>query len=120
MTIEVPLILLALLFFKHFLIDFVAQTDQMVREKGKYGAEGGLVHSGQHALLTFWIVLLFAPLLAFPLALLDGILHYHIDWAKMNISRGLTPADHKFWVWIGVDQLLHYLTYLIIVAIIVL
>lgn len=119
MNIELSLALLALLFLKHFLIDFVAQTDQMVREKGTYGAEGGLIHSGQHALVTFWIILLFSPVLAFPLALLDGIIHYHIDWAKMNLSRGLTAADHKFWVWIGVDQLLHYLTYLGIVYVIV-
>lgn len=119
MTLELALILIALLLFKHFLIDFVAQTDQMVREKGTYGADGGLVHAGQHALVTFWIILIFAPHLAVPLALLDGLLHYHIDWAKMNLAKGLTPADHKYWAWIGIDQLLHQLTYVGIVYVII-
>lgn len=107
--------LLALLFFKHFLADFIMQDSKMVAEKGTYGAWGGIVHSAQHGFLTFWILLIFNPFLALPLALLDAILHYHIDWAKMNLSHDLTPNDHKFWVYIGADQLFHSLTYLGIV-----
>lgn len=119
MSIEIALALLALLFFKHLIVDFITQTEKMVKEKGTYGAEGGLVHSGQHALLTAWIVLIFAPQWAFPMAILDFIAHYHIDWAKMNLSKGLTPADHKYWAYIGLDQFAHYLTYLGIVYVVV-
>jgi hypothetical protein len=44
----IPLLILTLLFIKHFLADFVWQTDTMVIEKGKYGYLGGLQHSGLH------------------------------------------------------------------------
>ena len=111
MIIEL-LSLLALLFFKHFLADFVMQDQDMVKDKGTYGAYGGLIHSLQHAVLTLWVLLWFNPVLAIMLALVDGIMHYHIDWAKMNLAQGLTASDKKYWIYIGADQLLHYLTYL--------
>lgn len=112
MNIELAFALLVLLFLKHFVVDFITQTETMVKEKGIYGAWGGIVHSSQHALLTGWIILIFAPELAIILAFADGIIHYHIDWAKMQIGKGLTPADKNFWVYLGLDQLLHYITYL--------
>ena len=113
--------LLALLFFKHFLADFLMQFEYMLREKGTYGAYGGLEHSLLHYFGTLVVLLGYAHITdsvsimtttAVWLAMADGIIHYHIDWAKMNLSKGLTPANHKFWVWFGADQLLHYLTYL--------
>lgn len=110
-------ILLGLLFVKHFVADFVLQTEQMVREKGHYGEQGGIDHASIHAFLTLLVLFFTLPLnsIFLVVALVDGIVHYHIDWAKMNLSRGLTPKDNKFWMWIGVDQLLHYMTYLGIV-----
>lgn len=117
-------IAMTLLVIKHFIADFVLQSDTMIREKGTYGKKGGIDHACCHAFLT---LLFLAPMIAFlpgslyiwPVAILDGVVHYHIDWAKMNLSKGLTPADHKFWVWIGIDQLLHYLTYIGIVYVVV-
>ena len=53
-------------------------------------------------------------------ALEDAGIHYHIDWAKMNAKNKLKlKADTSEWFWIllGFDQLLHYLTYFAIVAI---
>lgn len=111
MIIEL-LSLLALLFFKHFLADFVIQDQHMVKDKGTYGAVGGLIHSFQHTILTLCVLLWFNPAMAIGLAIVDGILHYHIDWAKMNLSEKLIPTDQKFWTWLGADQLLHHLTYL--------
>ena len=111
-------IMLGLLFVKHFVADFVLQTEQMVREKGHYGEQGGIDHASIHAFLTLLVLFFAMPLFsssALVIALLDGFIHYHIDWAKVQLSRGLTPKDNKFWMWIGVDQLLHYMTYLGIV-----
>lgn len=115
------LLLLSLLFFKHFIADFVLQFDYMVREKGTYGAAGGIHHSLVHASFTFLILVLFCSnaFYIILLPLVDFVAHYHIDWAKMNLSKGLTPKDNKFWFWIGVDQLLHYLTYLGIAFIVI-
>jgi len=112
MTWEV-FVLLALFGIKHFIADFVMQYGYMIREKGIYGAVGGLHHAGVHASLTFIVLTPFCDtateLLLLPL--FDFIVHYHIDWAKQQLNRGLTIKDHKFWFWFGLDQCLHYLTY---------
>lgn len=120
------IILLALFGVKHFLADFVWQTSTMLSEKGTYGAVGGVAHAACHAVCTMVVLFVVLPwrldahLFAIVLGLMDGVIHYHIDWAKTNLSRGLTPADRQFWLWLGADQGLHYLTYILIIGIIVL
>lgn len=111
-------ILLALFGIKHFVADFLMQYDYMLREKGIYGATGGLHHSLVHASWTFLILVCFVnnANAIIGLAFLDFVLHYHIDWAKQQLNRGLTSADRMFWVWMGADQALHYLTYIGIIA----
>lgn len=104
---------LALLFIKHYVIDFVLQTEAMVKGKGIYGNPDGIIHSLQHAFGTalacficieqpfYWIVL--------PIA--DFLLHYHIDYVKVKYGcRDITKP--LFWNHLGLDQLLHSLTYL--------
>lgn len=114
------LTLFTLLILKHFLADFVFQTNKMVMEKGNYGAFWGILHSLVHAVLTGLVFYaIFTDIVSvLLLAFIDGIVHYHIDWAKMNINknRSLTPADDAFWFWLGVDQLMHYLTYIGLIA----
>lgn len=118
---ETVIILLALFGIKHFLADFLWQFPFMLRDKGIYGASGGWYHALLHGVLTFFVVIGFVlPEDAVIFALLDSLVHYHIDWAKTNLSRGLTPTDRKFWIWFGLDQALHYLTYIVIIGIIVL
>lgn len=114
--------LLALFGIKHFFADFVMQYSYMVREKGIYGAAGGLHHAGTHACLTFLILVPFVtdPGQLLLLPVLDFILHYHIDWAKQQLNRDLTISDDRWWTWFGLDQALHYLTYIGIIAIITL
>ena len=110
--------LLTLFVVKHFIADFLLQFNYMIEEKGTYLATGGIQHSAIHGILTYFILLYFTnPHTASMLALLDFVIHYHIDWAKMNLSRGLTTEDHKFWIWLGFDQMLHYLTYILIIGI---
>jgi hypothetical protein len=122
---EIICILLALFGIKHFICDFVLQNGNMLADKGMYMAPGGRNHAAIHALGTVIILFLILPwdigahIFAIILGIFDGILHYHIDWAKTNLSRGLTPADRKFWIWFGADQGLHYLTYIAIIAILV-
>ena len=117
MTAKV-LILLALLGIKHFIADFLMQYDYMLREKGIYGATGGVHHSLVHASFTFLILVFFCSnantIIALSFA--DFVLHYHIDYFKQQLIKGLTSADHMFWVWFGGDQALHYLTYIGIIS----
>lgn len=119
---------LFLLFIKHFIVDFPLQVwSYQYENKGTYGHPGGLLHSGLHALGTF---LVFFFLFGFSiasiyaalfLASMDGVVHYHIDWAKVKINRkkGWGPTTHhQFWILLGVDQLLHSLTYLFLVSLV--
>lgn len=112
------ILLLILLFTKHFIVDFPLQKPYQWQNKGTYGHPGGILHSGLQSVGTYICLMWFTtPPIALGLALLDGILHYHIDWAKMNLNAklGYTPADEKFWWLLGLDQLLHAFTYIGIV-----
>lgn len=110
------------LLFKHFICDFPLQAfPWMYRNKGIYGHAGGLAHAGIHA-AGMWIVLafFFPWWLAAVGGCIDAVAHYHIDWVKVNLTAvmGWRPDNSDwFWVLLGADQLLHYLTYLAIIAI---
>ena len=119
MTAIDTLVLLTLFQLKHFIADYPLQTITMVREKGVYGKRGGIYHSLVHALLTLLMLAVVnyalfpvAYTLAFGIAALEFLIHYHIDWTKMQMSKRFSTEDKGFWNWIGFDQLLHHLTYL--------
>jgi hypothetical protein len=115
------ILLLALFGIKHFICDFVLQYPYMLIEKGIYGAQGGLHHAAFHMIGTALVLLLceFPIIDILLLSLIDGIMHYHIDWGKQQLNRGLTSADNKFWIILGADQALHYLTYVFIIGLII-
>lgn len=108
------LFLLTLLTFKHFIFDFAYQPPYQWQNKGTYGHWGGIVHSGQHALASLVILLFFTPYAIF-IAAGEFLIHYHTDWAKMSINKhyGWGANTHEqFWILLGVDQLIHSLTYI--------
>jgi hypothetical protein len=112
------LLLMLALFTKHFVIDFPLQGEYQWKNKGTYGHLGGLLHSGLHGVGTFICFYLVAPQAAIYLAVMDMVVHYHIDWAKMNINAkmGWAANTHpEFWYLLGLDQYLHALTYISLV-----
>jgi hypothetical protein len=114
----------AVLMFKHAVADFYLQTKYQYLNKGRYGHPGGLIHAGIHTALTPLVYLVLLPgslLAAGAIAVAEFLLHYHIDWAKEQITRKncWTPQNPGFWHALGTDQLLHGLTYLAIVAVLV-
>jgi len=118
MTPEFLIVLVLLFQFKHLLADWVWQSGWMVRNKAAWGHPGGLAHAAMHAVLTLPI-LLFAGLGVFSalaVGLVEFAVHYHTDWAKANYtrSRGHTPKDKSYWVWMGIDQFAHQITYVAI------
>lgn len=120
MTTE--LIILLLLFTKHFIIDFPLQKPYQYLNKGTYGHPGGLLHSGLHGAATWLCLVWFAPFLSIVLGVVDFIVHYHIDWAKMNLNAKMgwgANTHEQFWWLLGFDQYLHALTYIGIVALVV-
>jgi hypothetical protein len=109
-----------LLAVKHFLFDFVLQTSYQVKNKGKFGHPGGILHSGLHAAGTAFVLFIMAAPGAILVAIVvaEFLVHYHIDWGKDQITRRFATGQNAFfWQMIGLDQLLHQLTYLAIAAI---
>ena len=115
------LILIALLFTKHFVVDFPLQKPYQYLNKGTYGHLGGIIHAWMHCVGTFFCFVWYAPEAAGYLAFADMVIHYHIDWAKMNLNAkmGWGPNTHEqFWWLLGLDQFLHALTYIGMVALV--
>jgi Protein of unknown function (DUF3307) len=107
--------------FKHFVCDGPLQTADMVISKGFYGQAMGLLHSALHGIGTLFVFLLFgySALVSLGLAVIDFVIHYHVDYIKENLVRGAgwTPSDAKFWWALSADQMTHHLTYLGLIAI---
>lgn len=116
---HVALAAITYLLVKHAVADFILQSDGIFRQKGHYGAPGGLLHALIHILLTapvFWLFPGGSVALASELLAAEFVLHYHIDWLKQQLvaRSGWTPKNAAFWWALGIDQLLHGLTYVAI------
>lgn len=113
--------ILFLLFVKHFIVDFPLQTSYQYLNKGKYLHFGGILHSSLHGVATFICFLFAAPDLALIAATIDFVVHYHVDYLKVNVNNKFNwkPNTHEeFWWLLGLDQLIHTLTYLYLVSLI--
>lgn len=112
------LLIFILLQIKHTICDFPLQTiTYQFKAKGIYGHWVGVFHALMHGVGTFLCLNWIAPQYAASLAMLDAVLHYHIDWAKIQLDRRwhLHPSDSKvFWLIIMLDQILHQLTYILL------
>ena len=115
------LLLLAAFQVKHFLGDYVFQSQYILAHRRIWGHPGGLLHAGIHVALTLPILVVAGIPLHVTAYILIGefLFHYHLDWAKdrLNHAMGWTPADKPFWQLIGLDQALHQLSYLVIAGI---
>jgi Protein of unknown function (DUF3307) len=100
---------------KHFFCDFPLQRPYQFRNKGNYGHPGGILHAAIHGIGTLAV----CALVAMPLwlAALDTLIHYHVDWAKTQVNDrlALKPNNDNFWNLLGFDQMLHYLTYALLI-----
>lgn len=114
---------LAALFVKHCIFDFFLQTPYQYLNKGTYGHPGGILHAGLHAIGSIPALLILPPGFFIGAAIVVGefVIHYHIDWSKEQLQRRwqIGQSDAGYYRFLGVDQLLHQLTYLGIVAVLV-
>lgn len=115
------LLLLSLFVIKHFIVDFVLQTQEEIEYKGNYLDWRGVKHSLKHGIGTILALWGIGATLEFTwmYGVMDFLIHYHIDWLKVNATRKFTIEDQEFWVWFGFDQTLHYLTYIIFIGIMI-
>ena len=106
-----------MLLVKHLLCDWLMQSDYEIRNKGTYLHHGGINHAFKHMIGTMAVTHYFAPEFTFFFSFLDGLIHYHIDWGKQNLTKvfKLTPENKGFWFLIGLDQFLHHLTYILLI-----
>ncbi len=109
-------LLLALLFIKHFLFDFYWQTTYMLRKAAPNGWILPLtLHVTTHAAATFFIVLLFSDFgFSFLVAISEFIIHWIIDYWKAQKAKAEFNS-RAFWNYLGLDQMFHNLTYLLII-----
>ncbi len=120
MSVGTVLWLLLLFQIKHLAADYLFQSGWMVRNKGRYGHPGGLLHAAIHGVCTIPVLLL-APLsigVVTAIVVAEVVLHYHIDWAKVQFGHllKLTPERQGYWIAMGADQFAHQLTYVLILA----
>ncbi len=114
------LLLMFLLQAKHWYADFFIQTYDQTVKKGLYGDLVGVSHSLDHMLWTVVALVIFSfvhpikPELLLAIAIIEGFLHYHIDWFK--VKYGIKDATKpRFWREFGLDQFAHHLCYLYII-----
>lgn len=101
---------------KHFIADFILQNNRIASQKGS-NFFYLFLHSFHHAILTFMIVIFFKQnyYLGFILSFIEIFSHSAIDFLKANKSLlGKFAYPSKlFWVFLGFDQMLHQLNYLV-------
>lgn len=115
----VALWLMTGLLVKHFIFDYPAQFKFMLDNKGTYLHEGGVYHALFHGMGTAAVFIIAGmPEVAPVLGIIDTLIHYHVDYAKswINTRMELKPNNDRFWHLLGLDQLAHQLTYVLLVG----
>lgn len=111
-----------LLITKHLIIDFFLQTPWMLAHKGIYGRPGGIIHAALHGFTSLTALSPTLPIANMPIrdiftaCLVEAVVHYHIDWCKCRITANHGPDTKSFWRWLGIDQFLHQLTYIVMAS----
>lgn len=104
---------------KHFLCDYVLQRHGSRKGSARFDEwfPDLLEHALVHGVGTFLVCVTQCGWgLALQLGLVDVLVHFAVDKAKVEGGRNyeLTPADKVFWVALGADQGLHHLTSLVL------
>lgn len=114
--LQTALILLVLLQVKHMFADFFMQTPRMLMGRGIYLHLGRVQHAAIHAGFSALSFLVLGAPIAFViwLCVLEGVVHFHIDYFKGRYSedRKQRPDQAAYWRAFGADQALHQLTYI--------
>lgn len=115
------LFLLLLLQVKHWYADFKIQTYMQTVKKGVWLHPIGISHSLDHTVCSLVAILIASLFIKFSLALgivlclIEGILHYVIDFVKVKYGCK-DNTKPQFWNQFGLDQLAHQVCYIVIVG----
>jgi hypothetical protein len=104
-----PINLVLLIIFAHWVSDFVMQTDQMALNKST-SIKWLTYHVIAYMLSMFIIILVIWGSVNAYWILLNGALHWSTDFVTSKISSWLWRNErrHDFFVMVGFDQLIHY------------
>lgn len=97
------------IFWLHFLADFIMQTDKMALNKStsfKWLSIHALVYSVPFLL---YFSFTYDPLFGLTFALINGILHWIVDAVTSRVTAYLWKKEQRHWffVVIGLDQAIH-------------
>ena len=106
-----------LLFAKHAICDLAIQR-LFPSDKTKYFNKAAHLHYFHHAVGTWLAGLIIDVRFAFAIAIIDYLAHWHIDFSKslIRVEFDLHNPDFKFWLLQSADQILHYLTYILLAS----
>jgi hypothetical protein len=111
------LVLLVLFQFKHLIADYYLQFPYMYLNKGK---EQGWFwplthHANVHAAFTLVIIGFYSQGILVPIGamIFDFVTHFITD--RWKATRGLSPDTEKFWINLGIDQMVHHIVGIIII-----
>ena len=105
---------LFLLQIKHFICDFVLQSEYQISKKSVYGHGAGLIHAGTHIIgsIPALLTISASPVPIGACLVFEFFVHYHADWLKARFdNRRGAHKDRTWWTMFGLDQLVHQLTY---------
>ena len=96
----ISLFILLLLVWIHFFADFICQSDKMAQNKSK-----SIKWLSIHSLIYTLPFLLFG----WKFSILNGLLHFGVDYTTSKINKQLweNKEVHWFFVGIGADQAVH-------------
>lgn len=109
-----PVLVLILLMIKHAIADLLLQTLRPPCDKTDYIGKGLHWHAFDHSILTLLVLIHFVGWdMAIVLAVVDYIIHMHIDFIKSTICKriNIIRQDVAYWRIQTLDQIAHYLTY---------
>jgi len=113
MLISLPLIIVLLL--THWYGDFFLQTDWMALNKS-INNDALAAHVGVYTLILFLGIFLFRlggdPSNILLFAIVNGVIHFDVDFLTSRWSSYLYKKGdrHNFFVVVGLDQTIHFLT----------
>lgn len=112
--------LIAMLLIKHWLADFPWQSQWMVANKGNHRSPALLVHAAVHVACSAAVLVPLAPAGIGQVGLvllMEFCAHTAIDFLKAHKRLGgrWRIDQPRFWTILGLDQLAHHLTYVLMV-----
>lgn len=122
MSINVPIVLVALFILKHLVCDWLLQNHEMALHKSKFLHPAGIIHALINGVGTAVVIAIAAPTAGFAVAIWLGVAdmfsHYAIDYMKANANKAfkLEPGQSLYWKLIAIDQTLHWIIYLIFMS----